>query len=85
MKFTLHEPHRKERKRQIQIENFVIAKKLWKIKGTVPDRKSMQRDYQKNSKIKNLRCKLPKVNMKHNSFNPLFEDHYASKIIDSVD
>ena len=23
--------------------------------------------------------------MKHNSFNPLFEDHYASKIMDSVE
>ena len=45
----------------------------------------MQKDYQKNAKIKNLRCKLPKVNMKHNSFNPLFEEHYASKIMESFE
>jgi len=66
---SLNEVHRRERKRLIEVENLKMAQKLFKIKSSLPARKSLEQEYRHHLKTKVLRCRLPIVNMKKNAWN----------------
>jgi len=66
---SLNEVHRRERKRLIELENLKMAQKLYKIKSSLPARKSLEQEYRHHLKTKVLRCRLPIVNMKKNLWN----------------
>ena len=67
--FSLNEVHRRERRRLIEMENLKMARKLYTIKSSIPARKSLEQEFKHHLKTKNLRCRLPIVNMKKNMFN----------------
>ena len=50
------------------MENLKMARKLFTIKSSIPARKSLEQEFRHHLKTKNLRCRLPIVNMRKNVF-----------------
>jgi hypothetical protein len=66
---TLHEVRRRDKLREIDMQNARFAKKLLFINSTVPGQKSLKKEFKEHEKRKSMRCKWPIVNMKKNVFS----------------
>lgn len=53
--------HRREKARQIQMENLKIAQTLDRVKAHLPDARKLNMQYKDAQMVKGLRCKMPIV------------------------
>ena len=67
---ALHELKRKERKKEIEFQNYRLATKLYTTRPAITNNYVIHKDFKKHQKLKSLRCKFPVIDMKNNIFTP---------------
>ena len=69
MKTSLLDGYKRKKNKEIERENFKLAKRLYGTGAALKEIYDFKKDFKHHLKIKSLRCELPMVDMKINTFN----------------